>query len=106
MATLLKNPHPGEILREEFLKPLGLSQNALAQALGVPANRINDLVRGRRGITADTDLRLARYFGFSNGYWLHLQNAYDLMEAQRKDGQSIRRIKPYPIQDSDGVLVV
>jgi len=96
MANQLKNPHPGEILHEEFLEPLGLSQNALAHAIGVPSNRINDLVRGRRGITADTDLRLSRYFRLSEGYWLRLQNAYDMMEAKREAGRSINQIKPCP----------
>lgn len=96
MTKYLKNPHPGEILQEEFLEPLGLSQNLLAQAIGVPANRISELVRGRRGITADTDLRLARYFGLSEGYWLRLQNAYDMMDARREAGKAISRIKPYP----------
>lgn len=95
MTKFLKNPHPGEILQEEFLEPLGLSQNALAQAIGVPSNRINEVVRGRRGITADTDLRLARYFGLSEGYWLRLQNSYDMMEARRDAGKAILRIKPY-----------
>lgn len=95
MARLLKNPHPGEILKEEFLEPLGLSQNVLAKEIGVPANRINDIVRGRRGISADTDLRLSRYFELSDGYWLRLQNAYDAMEALRNAGPSIKRIKPY-----------
>jgi addiction module HigA family antidote len=94
MARLLKNPHPGEILNEEFLKPLGLSQNALAQSIGVPANRISEIIRGRRNVTADTDLRFARFFGLSEGYWLHLQNAYDMMEARREAGTSINRIKP------------
>ncbi len=84
MDKLLHNPHPGEILKEEFLEPLGLSQNALAHAIGVLSNRINDIVRRRCGITADTGLRLARYFGLSEGYWLRLQNAYDMMEAQRE----------------------
>lgn len=102
MAKLLKNPHPGEILQEEFLEPLSLSQNALAQAIGVPSNRINDIVRGRRGITADTDLRLARYFGLSEGYWLRLQNTYDMMEARREAGPSLTRIKPHPMQDQEG----
>ena len=102
MAKLLKNSHPGEILQEEFLEPLGLSQNALAQAIGVPSNRINDIVRGRRGITADTDLRLARYFGLSEGYWLRLQNTFDMMEARREAGQSLTRIKPHSIQDQEG----
>lgn len=95
MTTMLKNPHPGEILQEEFLKPLGLSQNQLAIAIGVPANRINDIVRGRRGITAGTDLRLARFFRLSEGYWLRLQNTFDMMEAKREQGKAIAKIHPY-----------
>ena len=95
MNKHIKNPHPGQILEKEFLSPLGLSQNALAQAIGVPSNRINELVRGRRGITADTDLRLARYLGLSEGYWLSLQNAYDMMEARREAGRAIELIKPH-----------
>lgn len=79
----LPNVHPGEILFEDYLEPMGLTKNALATAIGVPATRIGELVRGRRSITADTDLRLSRYFGTSEGYWLRLQNAYDLMEARR-----------------------
>ncbi|MEW6237403.1 MAG: HigA family addiction module antitoxin [Candidatus Omnitrophota bacterium] len=94
MTGLLKNPHPGEILREEFLTPFGLSQSALAKEIGVPPNRINAIVQGRRNITADTDLRLSRFFGLSEGYWLRLQNAYDIMEARRASGESIRCIKP------------
>lgn len=93
--TLLKNPHPGEILKEEFLAPLSISQNALANAIGVPANRINEVIRGRRGITADTDLRLGQFFGLSEGYWLRLQNAYDMMQAKRQGGKAISKIKPY-----------
>ena len=97
MTTQLKNPHPGEILQLEFLEPLGLSQNALAKAIDVPANRINEIIRGRRGITADTDVRFARYFGLSEGYWLRLQNTYDLMEARRTSAKAaiIRKIKPF-----------
>ena len=98
MTKFLKNPHPGEILQEEFLEPLGLSQNALAQAIGVPANRINEIIRGRRGITADTDLRLARFFGMSEGYWLRLQNTYDMMETRREVGTLIGKIKPFQMQ--------
>jgi addiction module HigA family antidote len=105
MKDMLKNPHPGEILQEEFLGPLGLSQNALAQAIGVPSNRISELVRGRRGISADTDLRLARYFGLSEGYWLRLQNAHDMMEVRREAGKAISRIKPYPVAQNEGVFV-
>ena len=73
--------HPGEILREEFLLPLGLSANALAIALGVPAPRVNDIVRERRGISADTALRLARYFGTSAEFWMGLQADHDLRLA-------------------------
>ena len=70
--------HPGEILLEEFLKPLGLSQYRLAQDISVPPRRINEIVHGARGITADTALRLARYFGMSAQFWLNLQSRYDL----------------------------
>lgn len=100
MTQLIPNPHPGEILEEEFLKPLGLSQNALAQAIGVPANRVSEIVRGRRGITADTDLRLGRFFGLSEGFWLRLQNSYDMMEARRALGKSITKIRPYPYEEA------
>ncbi len=90
----LKNPHPGEILKSEFLDELGMSQNALADALGVPRNRIHAIVNGTRGITADTDLRLCRFFRLSEGYFLRLQNAYETMEAKRAAGEKIARIKP------------
>lgn len=95
MDMLLKNPHPGEILSEEFLKPLGLSQNRLASRIGVPSNRISELVRARRGITADTDLRLSRYFGLSEGFFLSLQNSFDMMEAKRMAGENIAQITPH-----------
>lgn len=95
MATVPHNPHPGEILEQEFLIPAGISQKMLADAIGVPSNRINAIVRGLRGISADTDLRLSQYFGLSQGFWLKLQNAFDLMEAQRKSGAEIAQIKPY-----------
>jgi antitoxin HigA-1 len=72
-AQLLHNPHPGEILMEEFLRPMQLSQTALARAIGVPPRGINEIVLGKRAITADTDLRLARYFKMSDGYFLGLQ---------------------------------
>lgn len=90
----LHNPHPGEILKSEFMEPLGLSGNTLAKAIDVPSNRITELVRGRRGMTADTDLRLARYFGTSEGFWLRLQNTYDMMEVHRTVGRMIARIAP------------
>ncbi|MDW3688291.1 HigA family addiction module antitoxin [Cupriavidus sp. CV2] len=81
--------HPGEILREEFLAPLDMSANALAVALHVTAARINDIVRERRGITPDTAMRLARYFGGDAESWLNLQLAYDLKIAQREHGKEI-----------------
>ncbi len=83
--------HPGEILREDYLVPLGMSANALAQALRVPAPRINDIVRERRAVTPDTALRLARYFGGDAQSWLNLQTAYDLKLAERASGQQIAR---------------
>jgi addiction module HigA family antidote len=91
---LLENPHPGEILLEEFLNPLELSQNALARALHVPPRRINEIVLGKRNITADTDLRLARYFGLSDGFFLGLQTDYDLMQRRREIGVDLSSITP------------
>ncbi|PJX13868.1 addiction module antidote protein, HigA family [Halomonas sp. 141] len=79
----LPNIHPGEILYEDFMQPMAMSKNALAKQMGVPATRIGEITLGRRAITADTDLRLAKVFGTSEGYWLRLQNAYDLEEARR-----------------------
>jgi len=80
---------PGEILSEEFMKPLGLSGNELARQLNVPANRINDIVRNRREVTADTALRLARYFGTSARFWLNAQTAYALSKAEAEMGRTI-----------------
>lgn len=76
-------PHPGEILHEDFLIPMGITKNGLATAIGVPASRIGEIVRGTRSITADTDIRLSRYFGTSEGYWLRLQARHDLLQARR-----------------------
>ena len=91
----MKPPHPGETIKEEYLIPLGMSVNALAKQLGVGATRLNDVVRGRRAVTADTALRLARYFGTTPEFWLNLQTFYDLRMAQRKAGSAIeRRITP------------
>ena len=83
--------HPGEILREEFLVPLEMSAHALSQAIHVPATRVNDIVNGKRGVTADTALRLARYFGNSPEFWLNLQAAYDLRSAERETAARIER---------------
>lgn len=94
MSEFLPNPTPGEILLDEFLKPAGLSQNALARALGVPPRRINEIILGKRAITADTDLRLARYFGLSEGFFLGLQADYDLMQRRREIGDKLQKIVP------------
>jgi addiction module HigA family antidote len=83
--------HPGEVLREDFLKPLGMSANALAKALHVPAPRINDVVRGRRGVSADTAMRLARYFGGDARSWLNLQTAHDLRVAEISNAKRVAR---------------
>jgi antitoxin HigA-1 len=87
--------HPGEILREDFLIPMEMSANALSKALHVPAPRINDIVRERRGITADTAMRLARYFGGEARSWLNLQTSYELRQAEIENAQRIEHeIKP------------
>ncbi|HLX14699.1 MAG TPA: HigA family addiction module antitoxin [Bradyrhizobium sp.] len=91
---MLRNPHPGEILLEEFLKPMGLSQNGLARAVHVPPRRINEIVLGKRDITADTDLRLARYFALSEGFFLGLQMDYDLMQRRREIDRDLKTIQP------------
>ena len=83
--------HPGEILREDFLLPLGMSANALSKSLNVPAPRINDIVRERRGISADTAMRLARYFGGDARSWMNLQTAYDLRVAEIENAKRIAR---------------
>ncbi|KKR96927.1 MAG: Addiction module antidote protein, HigA family [candidate division TM6 bacterium GW2011_GWE2_41_16] len=92
---MVHNPHAGEILKHEFLDEIGMSQNALAQALGVPANRIHAIVRGTRSITADTDLRLCKFFGLTEGYFLRLHMLYELAEAKKLLARTIAHIKPY-----------
>lgn len=89
----LPNIHPGEVLLEEFLNPLGISQNALARAAGVPPRRINEIVLGKRGVTADTAVRLAAALGTSERFWLGLQADYDLEEARRALGDAVKRIE-------------
>ena len=91
--TKLKNIHPGEILLEEFLTPMEISQNALARAVAVPPRRINEIVLGKRAITADTALRLARFFGTSEQFWMGLQADYDLEEARKQLGRKIDAIE-------------
>ena len=86
---------PGELLLEEFLKPMGVTQYRLAKEIGVPAQRISEIVAGKRAITADTDLRLCRFFGLSNGYWLRVQAAHDTELAERRLAATLARIKPW-----------
>ena len=86
--------HPGEILMEEFLSPLQVSQNRLAVAIGVPPRRINEIVHGKRRITADTALRLARYFGTTDRFWLNLQTRFDLEVEKDHLGNTLERIEP------------
>lgn len=87
----LKNIHPGEILLEEFLIPMEISQNRLARDIGVPPRRINEIVHGKRAVSADTALRLARYFGTSEAFWMGLQADYDLEEARKSLGDRLVR---------------
>jgi len=91
----LKPVTPGELLLEEFLKPMEISQYRLAKEIGVPAQRIGDIVAGKRTITADTDLRLCRFFGLSNGYWLRAQAANDTEVAERVLRSKLSKIKPW-----------
>lgn len=89
----LKFPHPGTLLREEFLEPMHLSAYRLAKEIGVPLTRVTAILAGERAITADTGLRLDYYFGLSEGYWLGLQHDYDVRQAKRKLGPSLKRIR-------------
>jgi addiction module HigA family antidote len=97
MKTKILPPiHTGEILREEFLEPMGISQYRLAKSLAVPPRRINEIVHGKRAITADTAMRLARYFGTSSQLWMSLQGRYDLDVAEDRNADRIRKeVHPY-----------
>jgi addiction module HigA family antidote len=92
--TVMPPVHPGEILLEEFLRPLGVSQYQLARAVDVPARRINEIVHGQRRISADTALRLARYFGTSERFWMNLQARYDLEAEKDRLGEALDDIQP------------
>ena len=92
MVQKLPPVTPGEILLEEFMKPLAVSQNKLARDLDLPPARVNDIIHARRGISANTALRLAAYFGTTPEFWLNLQSAYDLKLEQRKSGAALRRV--------------
>lgn len=92
-AVRLDPVTPGELLWEEFMVPMGLTRYRLAQEIGVPAPRVGDIVRGKRSVTADTDLRLCRFFGLSDGYWLRAQAAYDIEVARRALAAELKKIK-------------
>ena len=94
-ARRLDSVTPGELLEEEFLIPLGITKYRLAKEINVPAQRIGDIVMGKRSITADTDLRLCRFFNLSDGYWLRAQAAHDIEVAQSELGKSLKMIKPW-----------
>jgi addiction module HigA family antidote len=94
-VTRLNPVSPGELLWEEFMVPMGLSRYRLAKEILVPAQRIGDIINGKRAVTADTDLRLCRFFGLSNGYWLRAQVAYDIEVAKRDMGAQLKKIKPW-----------
>ncbi len=96
----LKPVTPGELLMEEFLKPMGISQYRLAKEIDVPAQRIGEIVSGKRGISADTDLRFCRFFGLSNGYWLRVQAAYDTEVAKRVIGPKLVKIIPWATHEA------
>ena len=96
MKKPLKNAHSGEVLLEEFLKPFGVSQNSLARAVNVPPRRINEIVHGKRSVSADTAVRLSRFFGTSEKFWLGLQGDYDLEEARQK--VDLLEIKPFRLR--------
>lgn len=95
MTDMLLPITPGELLKEEFLVPMGISQYRLAKETGIPAQRIGQIVLGRRAVTVDTDLRLCRFLGLSDGYWLRAQNAYDLAVARREMADELERIVPW-----------
>ena len=90
--------HPGEMLLEEFVIPLGLTQRELAKAIHVPYQRVNEIVNGRRGMTPSTALRLAKLFGVSADFWMNLQLRWDLYNAQKAEADELKTIQPYPVQ--------
>jgi addiction module HigA family antidote len=94
MITEVDVPNIGEVLSEEFLKPMDISQNALAKAIGIPQNRLSDIINGKRGITADTDLRLCKYFGMTDGFFTGMQLDFDRIKARRKIQEELDRIIP------------
>jgi addiction module HigA family antidote len=97
MASMKNIPAIGEVLASEFLEPMNISQNALAKALGIPQNRLSDIINGKRGISADTDLRLCKYFGLTDGYFLGLQMDFDRIAAKRKLQKELDKIIPLKV---------
>lgn len=98
----LPNIHPGEVLKEEFLEPLGVSAYRLAQELGIPHTRVHEILHGRRSVSPDTAARLARYFQTSEMFWLNLQANHDLLDLKRSKAEEISQIKPNPsVADAD-----
>jgi addiction module HigA family antidote len=106
MRRKLKPVSPGEMLAEEFLKPLAMSNYRLAKEIGVPAQRIGEIIAGRRAITADTDLRLCRFFGLSDGWWLRLQADYDTQIAKPAMAKTLTKITPWAqtVKDAEPAL--
>jgi addiction module HigA family antidote len=98
MRNKMRPIHPGEVLREDFLVPLKLSANALAHALGVPANRVSSIVAEKRDVTADTAMRLCRYFGTTPEFWLNLQQAYELRRAELDPKSTARKVRPREVR--------
>ena len=94
--------HPGEMLKEEFLIPMEITQRELADSINVPYQRINELINGKRGVTPSTALRLAKYFGTTPGFWMNLQLRWDLYRAQRVEAKQLEKIEPYSIASPSG----
>ena len=106
MTKYIELDHVGIILKEEFMEPFGLSMNALAKAINVPANRIHGIIHGIRGMSADTDLRLARYFGLSEGYFMRMQSRYEMIMAKRALGDNLNKIVPLKRKDSTFLALI
>jgi antitoxin HigA-1 len=94
--------HPGEMLKAEFLVPMGLTQRELASGINVPYQRINELINGKRGVTPSTALRLGKYFGTTPGFWMNLQLRWDLYRAQQVEARQLEKIEPYVVSSSAG----
>ncbi|TGK41518.1 HigA family addiction module antitoxin [Leptospira andrefontaineae] len=105
MKKWIKNPHPGDILNEEFLKPLGLSAYQLYKDTGIPQSRLSEIMHGKRSISANYALKLGKYFDLPPQFWLGLQNDYDLLEAERKIHNQLSKIKKYTVKNNSAKKV-